>query len=245
MDTYGLVGFPLSQSFSQSFFEQKFKNEKIDAQYLNFSLESIGEFPEIIEDFSIKGLNVTIPYKEKVMPFIHELDDEAKRIGAVNVIKFVKHQGKTLLKGFNSDVYGFEVSLSKYLNSGHTQALILGSGGASKAVRFVLKKLGINFTMVSRKAQKDWLSYSDVSPEIIQRNTLIINTTPLGMYPDIDVCPDLPYELMTAQHLVYDLIYNPEETLFMKKSRQFGAQAVNGSEMLIKQAEKSWEIWNS
>lgn len=244
MDTYGLVGYPLTQSFSQKYFTEKFQNENIPAQYVNFSLESIGEFPEIIQNPDLKGLNVTIPYKEKVMPFVHELDEEAKKVGAINVIKIQHEKEKLLLTGYNSDIYGFETSLSKYLKAHHSRALILGTGGASKAVRYVCKKLGIEFTLVSRKPKKGWLSYPEITSDRLREFPLVINTTPLGMYPHVSGFPTLPYEAASDKHLAFDLIYNPAETVFMQKFKAQGAFAVNGYEMLLSQAEKAWEIWN-
>lgn len=245
MDIYGLVGYPLTQSFSQKYFTQKFVNENIRAQYLNFSIESIGEFPEIYEDQIIKGLNVTIPYKEKVMPFIHQLDETAQKVGAVNVVKITYQKDKPRLTGYNSDVYGFELSLLKYLKAHHTRALVLGTGGAAKAVIYVLKKLGIDFKSVSRNASKGNFVYNELTSKHIADAPLLINTTPLGMFPVIHTFPELPYEAVSSEHLAFDLIYNPEVTQFMKKCAQQGAVAVNGYEMLVNQAEKAWEIWNS
>jgi len=244
METFGLVGFPLTQSFSQKYFSQKFEKEGRSAQYKNFEIDSIGEFPEIFDDSTIKGLNVTIPYKERVMPFVDELDPIAEKVGAVNVIKVSDKNGKLYLKGYNSDVFGFEESIKKYLKPNHTHALILGSGGASKAVRYVLKELGICFSIVSRRLKTDWLTYDLLTPELVKANQLIINTTPLGMFPNVEGFPNIPYQAITANHFVFDLIYNPEQTLFMKKCMDNGAVAVNGYEMLVKQAEKAWEIWN-
>ncbi len=245
MDIYGLVGYPLTQSFSQKYFTQKFTSENIQAQYLNFSIESIGEFPEIFEDQIIKGLNITIPYKEKVLPFIHHLDETAQKVGAVNVVKIIYQKNKARLSGYNSDVYGFELSLKKYLKPHHTQALVLGTGGAAKAVIYVLKKLGINFKSVSRNARKGDFVYHELTRKHIADAPLLINTTPLGMFPVIHTFPELPYEAVSSEHLAFDLIYNPEETQFMKKCARQGAVAVNGYEMLVNQAEKAWEIWNS
>lgn len=245
MDIYGLVGYPLTQSFSQKYFTQKFVNENIQAKYLNFSIESIDEFPEIIENQIIKGLNVTIPYKEKVLPFIHHLDETAQKVGAVNVVKITYQKNKARLIGYNSDVYGFELSLKKYLKPNHTRALVLGTGGAAKAVVYVLKKLGIDFKSVSRNATKGDFVYHELTNKHIVDAPLLINTTPLGMFPLINTFPEIPYEAVSSEHLAFDLIYNPEETQFMKKCAQQGAVAVNGYEMLVNQAEKAWEIWNS
>ena len=245
MKKYGLIGYPLGQSFSQKHFTEKFKNEDINAEYLNFEIDSIGEFPEIIEDNEdIVGLNVTIPYKEKVMSFVDELDEEAEKVGAINTIRINTKHGKTCLTGYNTDVYGFEISLKPFLETHHTKALILGTGGASKAVKFVLKKLGIEFKMVSRNPKTGSFTYNDITEDIMSEYKLIINSTPLGMFPNIENCPKLPYNAVTPQHLFYDLIYNPAETKFLEKAKANGATIVNGQEMLIKQAEKAWEIWN-
>lgn len=245
MDIYGLVGYPLTQSFSQKYFTQKFLNEKIQARYLNFSIKSIGEFPEIYEDQIVKGLNVTIPYKEKVLPFIHQLDPTAEKVGAVNTLKINYIKGKPRLSGFNTDVFGFEISLSKHLKAHHTRALVLGTGGAAKAVQFVLKKLGIDFKNVSRNASKGCIVYNELTSSQITDAPLLINTTPLGMFPAIHAFPAIPYQAVTSEHLAFDLIYNPEETQFMKRCIEQGALAVNGYEMLVNQAEKAWEIWNT
>jgi shikimate dehydrogenase len=245
MKTYGLVGYPLTQSFSQKYFTQKFEKEKIEAQYLNFSIESIGEFPEILDDNEgLEGLNVTIPYKEKVISFINDLDPIAQKVGAVNLVKIEERKNKPYLIGSNSDVYGFEKSLRPFLKPHHTNALILGTGGASKAVRYLLKELGITYIMVSRKPKNDWLTYTDITPQLIKEYPVIINTTPLGMFPNVDGCPTLPFEAINETHLVYDLIYNPPQTVLLNKASKMGATTVNGYEMLVLQAEKSWEYWN-
>ncbi|HAZ01791.1 MAG: shikimate dehydrogenase [Bacteroidetes bacterium GWA2_40_14] len=245
MKVFGLVGYPLTQSFSQKYFTEKFEKEKINARYLNFEIESIGEFPEIIEDTEgIVGLNVTIPYKEKIISFIQELDLVAREAGAVNLIKVLEKRNKPYLVGSNSDVYGFQQSISPMLKPHHTHALILGTGGASKAVRYVFKELGIDFKMVSRKPRTGWLTYSDLTPEIISKAPLIINTTPLGMFPNVEGFPNIPFEGMDDRHLIYDLIYNPSETVLMQKAKAAGATVMNGHNMLILQAEKSWEFWN-
>ncbi|HAM97653.1 MAG TPA: shikimate dehydrogenase [Marinilabiliales bacterium] len=245
MKVFGLVGYPLTQSFSQKYFTEKFEKEKINARYLNFEIESIGEFPEIIEDTEgIVGLNVTIPYKEKIISFIQELDLVAREAGAVNLIKVLEKRNKPYLVGSNSDVYGFQQSINPMLKPHHTHALILGTGGASKAVRYVFKELGIDFKMVSRKPRTGWLTYSDLTPEIISKAPLIINTTPLGMFPNVEGFPNIPFEGMDDRHLIYDLIYNPSETVLMQKAKAAGATVMNGHNMLILQAEKSWEFWN-
>lgn len=247
MKVYGLVGYPLSQSFSQKHFTQKFANENIEAEYLNFSIESIGEFPEIVsETENISGLNITIPYKERVLAFLDQLDPIAKKVGAVNVVKFTNDYENKILVGYNTDVVGFEQSLLPLLKTNHTTALILGTGGASKAVKYVLNKLGITYRFVTRKpARPDHLSYQQVTPDILKNTHLVINCTPLGMFPNVEGFPALPYNVVTNNHLFYDLIYNPAETLFLQNAKQHGASIKNGLEMLILQAEEAWKIWNS
>ncbi len=245
MDKYGLIGYPLEQSFSQKHFANKFKKEAIDAEYINFEIESIGEFPEIIEDNEqLKGLNVTIPYKERVLPFLTELDCDAEKIGAVNTIKISEKYGKLCLTGFNTDIYGFEETLKPFLKPHHSKALILGTGGASKAVKFILKKLCIDYKLVSTKPRQGNFGYNDITEDIINDYKLIINTTPLGMHPHTEGFPDIPYKTITKEHMLYDLIYNPAETMFLQKGKTNGATIVNGKAMLIKQAEKAWEIWS-
>src|ERR1051326_1081269 len=239
MKTYGLVGFPLSHSFSQKYFTEKFKKENLaDCEFKNFSMQSIGEFPSLLnQNPSLVGLSITIPHKESVIKFLDEIDETAKKIGAVNCIRISDR------KGFNTDAFGFEHSLKPLLKPHHTHALILGTGGASKAVAYILGKSKIKFKYVSMT--KGNISYSALSRSLIEENTLIINTTPLGMFPDINECPDIPYEYLTPKHLLYDLTYNPEETLFLKKGKEKGAQIKNGLEMLHLQAEEAWRIWNS
>jgi shikimate dehydrogenase len=246
MRTFGLIGYPLSHSFSQGYFSEKFKNEGIEARYLNFPIASINDFKGLLDQHPyLAGLNVTIPYKEQVVPFLDELDDEAARIGAVNVIKIVWKNKKPLLKGYNSDVDGFINSLKPLLQPWHGKALILGTGGASKAVAHGLLKAGILYRYVSRTPKTSaHVSYNALTPEIISEYNLIINTSPVGMYPLIAECPPLPYDAISRQHLIFDLIYNPDRTLLMKKAAQNGAVVKNGLEMLHLQAEKAWEIWN-
>ena len=244
MRKFGLIGKDIDYSFSQAFFAAKFKAEKItDANYQNFDLKSITDFPSLIENNdNIKGFNVTIPYKELIIPYIDKLDKNAKKIGAVNTIKITK-KGK--LKGYNTDYYGFKNSLSEHITPQHTSALILGTGGASKAIAFALKKLKIKYTYVSRKATKEnQVSYQQLTEETIKNNTIIVNCTPLGTYPDIKSCPDIPYQAITENHLLFDLIYNPEETTFLNYGKQKSATIINGYKMLQLQAEKSWRIWN-
>jgi shikimate dehydrogenase len=249
--TFGLIGFPLGHSFSQKYFSEKFKRENItDAEFKNFPLENINGFPKLIENNPfLCDLSVTIPHKQSVMKFLNEVDDVAKEVGAVNCVKIRRTSdiGQWTSTGFNTDAFGFEKSLLPLLKSQHTKALILGTGGASKAVKYVLKKLGIEFSFVSRseKPAASSYSYNNLSSEIISSHTLIINTTPLGMFPDVNSYPSIPYEHLTEKHLLYDLVYNPEETLFLKKGKEKGAQIKNGLEMLQLQADKAWEIWNS
>ena len=246
MDTFGLVGMPLSHSFSKSFFTKKFDSEGIDAQYLNFELPEIGQIADILASHpDLKGFNVTIPYKEKILPHLDDINKDAADVGAVNVVKVSREgTGVARLCGYNSDIVGFEQSLRPLLKEWHHKALVLGTGGASKAVIHVLRKLGIDATLVSRNAGKGRITYSDISRKTMADNLLIINTTPLGMSPHIDACPSIPYEYLTPRHLCYDLIYNPEVTLFLKKAQEKGATIKNGEEMLILQAIESWRIWN-
>ena len=247
MKTFGLVGYPLGHSFSQDYFTKKFAAEKIDAQYLNFQIEDIALFPEkVLTIDGLSGLNVTIPYKQKVMQYLDEIDETAQKVGAVNVVKIVRDGSKMRLRGCNSDVVGFENSLRPLLKPCHTSAYILGTGGASKAVRYVLEKLNINYQFVSRNADaaNNILSYQQLTSELVENHKLIVNCTPLGMSPKIDACPDIPYQAIGAEHLCFDLIYNPEETLFLKKSKEHGATIKNGLDMLIGQAVRAWEIWN-
>ena len=247
MKTFGLVGYPLGHSFSQVYFTKKFATENIDAQYLNFQIEDIALFPEkVLTLDGLSGLNVTIPYKQKVMQYLDEIDETAQKVGAVNVVKIIRNGSKMRLLGCNSDVVGFENSLRPLLKPCHTRAYILGTGGASKAVRYVLEKLNISYQFVSRNADADnnILSYQQLTDQLVESHKLIVNCTPLGMSPKIDACPDIPYQAIGAEHLCFDLIYNPEETLFLKKAKQQGATIKNGLDMLIGQAVRAWEIWN-
>lgn len=246
MKKYGLIGFPLGHSFSRNYFNNKFADEKIDAEYVNFEIPSIQDFRRVIEENpNIYGLNVTIPYKQQVIPYLDELDADAEEIGAVNVIKFIREAGQKLkLVGYNSDVVGFMGSIKPLLKPHHRKALILGTGGASKAIVYGLRKLGISSVFVSRTKKEGMLTYDELTPEIVQEFTVIINCTPVGMFPHTDACPALPYECLTEKHLLFDLIYNPEETLFMKKGAAQGAITKNGLEMLLLQAIGAWSIWN-
>ena len=246
MDKYGLIGYPLGHSFSIGYFNEKFQNECIDATYENFEIPSIENLTEILDSNpELKGLNVTIPYKEKVISYLDSISPEARAIGAVNVIK-VNHKGnKTELKGYNSDVIGFTQSIEPLLERYHKKALVLGTGGASKAIIFSLKSLGIETLTVSRYERHGCVRYEDITPEMIKEHNVIVNCTPCGMYPQTDDCPNLPYEAMDNHTLLYDLIYNPDETLFLKKGKAQGATVKNGLEMLLLQAFASWNFWNS
>lgn len=245
MEKYGLIGYPLGHSFSISYFNEKFKDENIDATYENFEIPTIEDLPEVIDSNpELCGLNVTIPYKEKVISYLDELSKEAREIGAVNVIR-ITHKGKGIhLKGFNSDVIGFTRSIEPLLASYHKKALILGTGGASKAIDYGLKKLGLETVKVSRYERPGTIQYDKITPQIIHDYNVIVNCTPCGMYPHADECPQLPYEAMDSHNLLYDLIYNPDETLFMKKGLEHGANVKNGLEMLLLQAFASWEFWH-
>ncbi len=238
---YGLLGRDIGYSFSRGYFSEKFKNEDLDCFYDNFDIKHIDSFTSIIETPQIAGLNVTIPYKEEVISYLDDLNPIAKEIGAVNVIKF--ENGRLI--GYNSDYYGFTESLKPLLSPLIKKALILGTGGASKAIGYSLQQLGISYTFISRNPDFNELSYGDLDEDIIRSYKLIINCTPLGTHPNVDNYPDIPYEYITENHVLYDLIYNPEETVFLKKGREKGASIANGSQMLILQAEKAWEIWNS
>ena len=244
---YGLIGFPLVHSFSMDFFNQKFSTEDIDAQYINFEIEDLGLLWEIISEYpNLNGLNVTAPYKEKVIDYLDSLDDDARDVGAVNVIRFIrdKKSGKlTELRGYNSDVAGFEKTLGDVLTPTRTRAMVLGTGGASKAVSAALRRHGVEVQLVSRRKSEHTVVYEEITRAMVANHTLIVNATPLGKYPDDDQYPDFPYRFLTKEHLCYDLIYNPDETLFMKNSARYGAATKNGIEMLLLQAFDSYEIW--
>ncbi|MDR0682565.1 MAG: shikimate dehydrogenase [Dysgonamonadaceae bacterium] len=246
MDQYGLIGYPLRHSSSMGFFNDKFEAEKIDAEYLNFEIPSIEEFEAILKNHpDLKGLNVTIPYKEQVIPYLGQMSENAKSIGAVNVIKIDRIKGKIKLTGFNSDIIGFQGSIEPMLENHHQRALILGTGGSAKAIFYGLKHLDIIPSFVSReKKAENILNYNELTPEIIHSNTIIVNCTPVGMWPRVDECPNIPYEWITEKHLLYDLLYNPDETLFMKLGKERGAKVKNGLEMLLLQAFASWDFWH-
>jgi len=242
MRTYGLIGYPLTHSFSEKYFTNKFQILGIcDAEYLKFSIPSIEELHQIIKDQqNLCGFNITIPYKKQVLAFLNDADDTVKEMKACNCVHIKDGQ----LIGYNTDVVGFEQSLKPFLKSFHNKALILGTGGAAAAVEFVLKKLNINYQFVSRNATADHLMYSDLNESIISEHTLIINTSPVGQFPNIDQSPIIPYQFITSKHHLLDLIYNPAETSFLQKGKAMGASTQNGYEMLILQAEESWRIWN-
>ena len=245
MELYGIIGNPLGHSFSIGYFNEKFQNEKIDAEYFNFEIPTIDDFLEILAmNPELKGLNVTIPYKEKVMQFLDHVSPEARAIGAVNVIKVDNSNGKTVLTGYNSDVIGFTDSIKPMLMPYHKKALVLGTGGASKAIYYGLQQLGIEPVYVSRYQRPGTIQYESITPEVIKEYNVIVNCTPCGMYPHVDECPNLPYEAMDNHNILYDLIYNPDQTLFMKNGAKYGAKTKNGLEMLLLQAFASWEFWN-
>ncbi len=243
MRQFGLIGFPLSHSFSKGYFTNHFLTENIlDAQYENYPIESIDLLTDLWKNNpALKGLNVTIPYKKLVIPFLQHTSSVVQSIQACNCIKL--HQGA--LYGYNTDVIGFEKSLLPYLQPHHQKALIFGTGGAAAAVEWVLKKLGIAYQLVSRKASEGCISYASLTQDMITAHTLLIHTSPVGMFPNVDEAPNLPYEAITSKHHLYDLVYNPAVTKFLEKGAAQGATTQNGLEMLHLQADASWEIWNS
>lgn len=262
MKHFGLIGYPLSHSFSKKYFTEKFEAEHISDthKYDLFELSNLSNFPELLRAHpDLCGLNVTVPHKIGVVHYIDWLSEEAREVDAVNCIRITKESPVTAafsgevgikdhdfrLEGFNTDVYGFEHSLKPLLKHHHNRALVLGDGGAARAVKYVLEKLEIEYLVVTRKAGGNRILFSDLTPHTIAEHTLIINTTPLGTSPNIHECPPIPYEFITEHHLLYDLIYNPERTLFLQKGHEQGAATKNGHEMLVLQAEKSWQIWNS
>lgn len=241
MTKYGIIGYPLGHSFSRGFFTEKFARESIDAQYLNFEIPDVAMLSDVLRDNpELRGLNVTLPHKQAVIPLLDEMSEEAMEIGAVNVIRV--RNGK--LKGFNSDIIGFTNSIKPLLQPHHRKALVLGTGGASKAIRVGLNRLGIEWTYVSRSPRDGMVTYEDITAETLQEYTVIVNCSPVGMFPKVDAAPAIPYELLSPQHLLFDCVYNPEETLFMKKGRAQGATVKNGLEMLHLQAIASWNFWN-
>ena len=248
MKTYGLIGYPLGHSFSKKFFTEKFEKEGLtDHQYLNFEIESITLFPEIFQEHpDIMGLNCTIPYKQQVMQYLDEIDEETRIVGAVNTIKPIRTGDGLKLKGFNTDIIGFERSLKPMLGEKHDKALILGTGGASRAVKHILARMGIDYISASIEDElfDNEIRYFQIDKAMIEERLVIINTTPLGTFPKVDNCPDIPYQYLTADHVLFDLVYNPEVTLFMKKGLEKEANVKNGLEMLHGQAIAAWEIWN-
>jgi shikimate dehydrogenase len=262
MKKFGLIGYPLGHSFSQKYFTQKFKEAGIeDCEYQLFPIQNINELPDLLKNNpDLGGLNVTIPYKIGVHYFLDKISPTAQEIDAVNCIKItypnstsalfdgellLSGSKKPFLEGHNTDAYGFEQSLRPLLKKHHTKALILGNGGATRAVKYVLNKLDIEFKIVSRQQHHQMISYDEVTQKLIENYTLIINTTPLGTFPNVEDCPNIPYQHLTHKHLLYDLIYNPPETTFLQKGKAQSASIKNGYQMLVLQAEKSWEIWNS
>ncbi len=246
MKKYGLIGYPLGHSFSKTFFTRKFATEKIyGCSYENFPLPDLKEFSRIILDNpELCGLNVTIPHKTGILKFIDVKDPVVEEIGAANVLKLKRSDGKVRIFGFNSDVYGIETSLQPYITGRVGKALILGTGGSSRAVKYALSKLGIKVTVVSRERKQNSLTYNDLTGEILNDTQLIVNTTPLGMYPDIESKPGLDYNLLNESHILFDLVYNPEITAFLMMGKERGCSIISGLKMLYAQAERSWEIWN-
>lgn len=243
MRRYGLIGYPLTHSFSERFFTEKFQREGInDCTYSNFPIAEIDALPQVLADPALCGLNVTIPYKQQVIRFLHELSPVVEDIGACNCIRIKRGR----LGGYNTDVVGFERSLVRKLAPHHRKALVLGTGGASKAVGYVLRKIGIGYRLVTRHPRPDTgdLGYGEIDAGLLAEFPLIINTSPVGMYPRVDDCPGLPYEALGPLHYLFDLVYNPARTLFLQKGEAAGAVVENGYEMLVLQAEESWRIWN-
>ena len=245
MKKFGIIGYPLGHSFSPGYFNEKFQNEGIDAIYEKYELPVITDLQAIIDyTQDLCGFNVTIPYKEKVMSYLDVISPEARAIGAVNVVKVTNKDGKKHLEGYNSDLIGFTRSIQPWLEAHHKKALVLGTGGASKAVMYGLHKLGIETMLVSRYQKNNTIQYEQIDEEVMKEYTVIVNCTPCGMAPHFDECPAIPYCHITPKHLLFDLIYNPDETLFLKNGREQGAVTKNGLEMLLLQAEGAWEIWN-
>lgn len=251
LKTYGLIGHPLVHSFSQRFFSAKFEREQLPARYLNFDVPTEPSLRDELKEIlaahpSLAGFNVTIPYKQKIMPLLDSIDSQATEIGAVNVVKVSRNESGTLrLTGHNTDHIGFSESIKPFLKPHHKHALILGSGGAAKSVAYGLARLGLTHTIVSRSPSENGLTYAQLSAEVMRHNTVIVNTTPLGTYPDTESYPPIPYNLLTSEHLCFDLVYNPSTTAFMRLASQHGAKTENGAEMLRIQALEAWKIWNS
>lgn len=248
MERYGLIGKPLGHSFSQKYFMEKFEREGIDSRYDLFEIDSAGDVMDVIErNEGMVGLNVTIPYKQAIMSYLEGMEDEARAIGAVNVVSVGRDKsGKVRLWGYNSDVRGFVRSISPMIKASDRKALVLGTGGASKAVVYGLReKLGLEVRLVSRSPEGDELGYGDIDERIMREYTVIVNATPLGMYPKVDSCPDIPYKFITPEHVCFDLVYNPLETLFLKNAAEHGASVKNGLEMLHIQADEAWDFWQA
>lgn len=246
MKTYGLIGYPLGHSFSRGYFTDYFGREGIEAEYKNFELPSIEQLAQVLQtEPTLQGFNVTIPYKQQVFSYLSELSEAAQAIGAVNVVKVMRRDEGLYLKGYNTDYIGFTDSIRPHLKPHHTHALILGTGGASKAVDYALRKLGLKTQYVSRTAREGIIAYDELTPELMAQYTVIVNTTPLGMHPKVDECPPLDYAQLTPQHLLYDVVYNPAKTLFLQRGEEHGATICNGMDMLIGQAKAAWKIWNN
>ncbi|MFV0346540.1 MAG: shikimate dehydrogenase family protein [Bacteroidales bacterium] len=246
MELYGLVGYSLTHSFSKAFFNKYFENNKIDARYVNYEIESINELMPIIkENKNLVGINITIPYKEEVLPLLDKIDDNARTIGAVNVIKIVRTGSKIKLEGYNSDILGFVESIKPLIKPRHKKALILGTGGAGKAIGKGLDSLAINSTIVSRFQGENLITYNDLNRDVILEHKVIVNCTPLGTYPDMDTCPPIPYGFLGKEHILYDLVYNPPKTKFLKYGELQGSTIENGAKMLELQALEAFRIWNS
>ena len=243
MMRFGIIGYPVGHSFSANLFNAKFEQEHIDAHYDLFQIDDIKKCLDIFALTDMVGVNVTIPYKQTVIPYLDELSDEAKAIGAVNVIHITTIEGKRWLKGYNTDVIGFRESVRPLLKPWHTKALVFGTGGASKAVAYGLKQLGLKVQLVSRTKQADTMTYGELTPDIIKQHTVLVNATPLGMSPNVEACVPIDYNAVTSQHLLYDVVYNPEKTLFLQHGEQAGATIKNGLSMLEGQAQAAWKIW--
>lgn len=242
---YGLIGYPLGHSFSSQYHNARFEREGIDAVYNNYELADISLLPELVtREKALRGLNVTVPYKQAVVPYLDALDDAARSIGAVNVIRIERNENGVRMVGYNSDYIGFRNSLDPLLQPHHTSALVLGTGGASKAVCAALRDMGIAVTSVSRSAGENRLQYADLTAEVMDAHTVVVNATPLGMHPNIEDCAPIPYHYITPRHLCYDVVYNPDQTAFMQRCAERGATVCNGLKMLYGQADAAWEIWN-
>ncbi|MBN2518865.1 MAG: shikimate dehydrogenase [Bacteroidales bacterium] len=249
MKLYGLIGFPLDHSFSKGYFTNKFKEENIrNSKYVNFPIDNINKIPDIIiNNRCLLGLNVTIPYKEQVIKYLDELDPAVEEIGAVNTIKITRTGTSINLKGYNTDVYGFENSVAPLIIKDiHKKALILGTGGASKAIKYIFKKLNIEFISASiEELKENEIRYEEIDEKMMKQRLIVVHCTPLGTYPDINTFPPIPYNFITPDHILFDLVYNPSETVFLRRGKEKGAKIKNGLEMLHLQAEKAYEIWNS